>query len=54
MSAQVTANKVTKAVPEDLYKAEYIGSGTFRIKKPKRNARKQHQSRVKNKRGARI
>jgi hypothetical protein len=38
----------------DLYKAEYIGSGTFLIKKPKRNGRKTHQARVKNKRRGRI
>jgi hypothetical protein len=43
-----------KAVPQDLYKAEYVGSGTFKIKKPKRNSRKTHQSRVKNDRGGRI
>ena len=41
-------------VPEDLYKAEYVGSGTFKIKKPKRNSRKTHQARVKNDRGGRI
>ena len=43
-----------KPVPADLYKAEYVGSGTFKIKKPKRNSRKTHQSRVKNDRGGRI
>lgn len=43
-----------KPVPEDLYKAEYVGSGTFKIKKPKRNSRKVHQTRVKNDRGGRI
>jgi hypothetical protein len=49
------ADKQTeKPQPADLYKAEYIGSGTFLIKKPKRNARKTHQSRVKNDRGGRI
>lgn len=40
--------------PEDLYKAQYIGSGTFIIKKPKRNSRKTHQARVKNDRRGRI
>lgn len=40
--------------PADLYKAQYIGSGTFLIKKPKRNGRKSHQARVKNKRRGRI
>ena len=44
----------TKPVPEDLYKAAYVGSGTFIIKKPKRNSTKLHQSRVKNDRGGRI
>jgi hypothetical protein len=32
------------------YKAEYVGSGTFIISKPKRNKKKLHQSRVKNRR----
>jgi hypothetical protein len=37
-----------------LYQAEYMGSGTFRITKPKRKAKKQRQTRVKNRqRGAR-
>jgi hypothetical protein len=40
--------------PADLYKAAYVGSGTFIIKKPKRNRTKLHQSRVKNDRGGRI
>jgi hypothetical protein len=40
--------------PQDLYKAVYAGSGTFVIKKPKRNTRKTHQARVKNGRGGRI
>jgi hypothetical protein len=43
-----------KPAPEDLYKAQYLGSGTFIIKKPKRNRTKLHQSRVKNDRGGRI
>ncbi|HUS05897.1 MAG TPA: hypothetical protein VMZ52_06370 [Bryobacteraceae bacterium] len=34
----------------DLYKAQYIGSGTFIIKKPKRNRTKLHQTRVKSRR----
>jgi hypothetical protein len=32
---------------EGVYQAEYFGSGTFRIVKPKRNARKSRQSRLK-------
>ena len=39
---------------DKLYKAEYHGSGTFTISKPKRKDRKQRQSKVKNpQRGAR-
>jgi hypothetical protein len=44
----------TKPQPEDLYAATYAGSGTFIIKKPKKNKRKTHQARVKNSRGGRI
>jgi hypothetical protein len=39
---------------DKLYKAEYIGSGTFIISKPKRKKAKQRQSNLKNvKRGSR-
>jgi hypothetical protein len=39
---------------EKLYKAEYVGSGTFIISKPKRSKIKQRQSNLKNvKRGSR-
>jgi hypothetical protein len=48
------ADSNNKPQPENLYKAEYVGSGTFKIKKPKRNSRKTHQQRVKNRRGGRI
>lgn len=42
------------APPEDLYRSDYIGSGTFIIKKPKRSSNKMHQSRAKSpQRGAR-
>jgi hypothetical protein len=42
------------AVEDKLYKAEYHGSGTFTITKPKRKAHKKRQTRVKNpQRGAR-
>jgi hypothetical protein len=56
MSEKKTAKTPTEAkpVPEDIFKAEYVGSGTFIIKKPKRNSTKLHQSRVKNDRGGRI
>ena len=39
---------------DKLYKAEYQGSGTFLISKPKRKPHKQRQSKLKNpQRGAR-
>lgn len=39
---------------ENIYEAEYLGSGTFRIVKPKRKAAKARQSRLKGpRRGAR-
>jgi hypothetical protein len=39
---------------DKLYKAEYLGSGTFNITKPKRKKTKQRQSNLKNpQRGAR-
>ena len=41
-------------VNDKLYSAEYIGSGTFIISKPKRKAEKRRQSRLKGpRRGAR-
>jgi hypothetical protein len=39
---------------DKLYKAEYVGSGTFLISKPKRKKNKQRQSDLKNtRRGSR-
>ncbi|MFB3776295.1 MAG: hypothetical protein ACE141_01755 [Bryobacteraceae bacterium] len=39
---------------DKIYKAEYVGSGTFHISKPKRKSRKARQSKLKNpQRGAR-
>ncbi len=35
---------------EKLYKAEYVGSGTFIISKPKRRKTKLRQTRLKNRR----
>ncbi len=35
---------------QKLYKAEYQGSGTFNISKPKRKSTKERQSRLKNRR----
>ena len=36
----------TKDSGKTLFKAEYLGSGTFRITKPKRNRAKLHESRT--------
>jgi hypothetical protein len=45
-------NKNQRRLPElaeeKLYKAEYLGSGTFAISKPKRTRRKIRQSKLKN------
>jgi len=50
--ADTTANATE--VSEKLYKAEYVGSGTFIISKPKRKKMKQRQSNLKNvRRGSR-
>lgn len=38
---------VAKEKTKELYKAEYLGSGTFIITKPKRKPRKLNQSKVK-------
>jgi hypothetical protein len=49
--ARVQAREAKQA---RLYKAEYIGSGTFIISKPKRKKAKMRQTRLKNlKRGSR-
>ena len=55
-SYKILANEtpVKAAKTEGTYKAEYLGSGTFIISKPKRKGRKLNQSRVKSpQRGAR-
>jgi hypothetical protein len=40
---------LAETTPNDkLYKAEYVGSGTFLISKPKRKKNKQRQSDLKN------
>ena len=38
--------KNEKDQKKELYKAEYLGSGTFRITKPKRNPAKRHEARA--------
>jgi hypothetical protein len=49
-----TLAETSKAASEKLYKAEYVGSGTFIISKPKRKKAKQRQSHLKNvRRGSR-
>jgi hypothetical protein len=50
IAAAADATPEKKADAPDLYKAQYIGSGTFIIKKPKRNKTKLHQTRVKSRR----
>ena len=42
-----TAGQTPKA---NLYQAEYLGSGTFKISKPKRRRAKRRQSALKNRR----
>jgi hypothetical protein len=49
-----TGTKEDMSENDKLYKAEYVGSGTFIISKPKRKKTKQRQSNLKNiKRGSR-
>ena len=53
-AATGAAGNASQALPEGTYNAEYLGSGTFIIKKPKRKEAKQRQSRLKGRvRGAR-
>ena len=40
--------KTPEPPPANLYQAEYLGSGTFIISKPKRKKRKMRQSNLKN------
>jgi hypothetical protein len=42
------ADAVETAEKDKLYRAEYVGSGTFIISKPKRKRTKQRQARLKN------
>jgi hypothetical protein len=53
--ADTTLDTTLDTTKDDkLYKAEYVGSGTFIISKPKRRKTKQRQSNLKNiKRGSR-
>ena len=45
-----TASTKPAKQKEDLYQAEYLGSGTFKITKPKRTSAKRRQSALKNRR----
>jgi hypothetical protein len=50
-SISITEQKLAE---DKLYKAEYVGSGTFIISKPQRKKTKQRQTKLKNlKRGSR-
>jgi hypothetical protein len=48
-----TKEAAPKKDKPEIWSARTIGSGTFIISKPKRNAKKQHAARVRNKRRAR-
>ncbi len=54
MKLQRSRTEILNLSQANLYKSEYIGSGTFIITKPKRKAAKMRQTRLKNvKRGSR-
>lgn len=51
---QNVTGRRTRLADDKLYKAEYMGSGTFAISKPKRKKAKMRQTKLKNpQRGAR-
>lgn len=49
LTAAATARKPLKQ-KANVYQAEYLGSGTFKISKPKRRSAKRRQSALKNRR----
>jgi hypothetical protein len=54
MNLQISRMEILNLSQANLYKSEYIGSGTFIITKPKRKPAKMRQTRLKNvKRGSR-
>lgn len=54
MKLQISRTEILNLSQANLYKSEYIGSGTFIITKPKRKSAKLRQTRLKNrKRGSR-
>ncbi len=50
MGLQILPGGANTLAADKLYKAEYVGSGTFIISKPKRSRTKQRQTRLKNRR----
>jgi hypothetical protein len=54
MELQFIPSERTHLAEDKLYKAEYVGSGTFLISKPKRKKTKMRQTKLKNlRRGSR-
>ena len=54
MRVQFSGLEIAELAEDKLYKAEYLGSGTFVISKPKRKKAKLRQTRLRNpQRGAR-
>ena len=49
-NVEKTAETPARKQKENLYQAEYLGSGTFKISKPKRARSKQRQAALKNRR----
>jgi hypothetical protein len=45
-----TAGRAPLKQKDNVYRAEYLGSGTFKISKPKRRSAKRRQSALKNRR----
>ena len=52
-SGRERSHRMQAKDPDDLYRAEYLGSGTFVFRKPKRRPNKVHQSRVRGPRRSR-
>jgi hypothetical protein len=48
VSGSASVRGVKTLAEDKIYKAEYVGSGTFLISKPKRKKSKQRQSNLKN------
>ena len=50
MENTASTEKPARKQKENVYQAEYLGSGTFKISKPKRAKSKQRQAALKNRR----